>query len=308
MTTSPLEIIAAPFTPFHEDGTLNLEPIPAYAELLIAQKVSGVFVCGTTGEGVSLTSRERMQVAEKWVGCAGSPGLKVIVHVGHNSIPDAAYLAAHAAEIGADAISAMPPSFFRPGSNEALISCCKKVASAASELPFFYYHIPSMTGVTEKVSSWIEDAAREIPNFAGVKFTFEDVEDFERCRKLVEPRLLCYFGRDELFYTAARMDVRAFVGSTYNYAALLYRDIARRLQSGDDPGAERLQRIACTFIDRLGVLGFFDASKVLMRLLGVDVGPPRLPLARSPKATSKAVKAMVEETGLGEYLPGSLSI
>jgi N-acetylneuraminate lyase len=299
---APLEIVAAPFTPFHPDEALNLEAIPAYVDLLLAQGVRGVFVCGTTGEGVSLTSKERMQVAEAWKTSARSR-LKVIVHVGHNSLAEAACLASHAAEINADAIAAMPPSFFRPEGTASILACCERLAAAAPAVPFYYYHIPGMTHVAHKVSRWIGQAAARIPNFAGVKFTFEDMADFQMCREIVEPGLVCYFGRDELFLNAARDGTRSFVGSTYNYAAQLYHEIDRRLECGDVAGAKDLQGVACGFIERFIDRGFFDASKLLMGLLGVDMGPPRLPLLRSPGLTSSEVRNIVEETGLSPYLP-----
>jgi len=98
-------LIAAPFTPFKPNGRLNLDLIPRLAGLLVAQGVRGAFVCGTTGEGSSMTLEERMQVAEAWKRAAPA-GLAVIVHVGHNCVDDSRALAAHAEEIGADAIGA----------------------------------------------------------------------------------------------------------------------------------------------------------------------------------------------------------
>jgi N-acetylneuraminate lyase len=81
-------LTAAPFTPFHADRSVNLDVIPAYARFLSANGVSAAFVCGTTGEGLSLTLDERLAVAEKWTQSAG-PKLPVIVHVGHTCLADA---------------------------------------------------------------------------------------------------------------------------------------------------------------------------------------------------------------------------
>ncbi len=75
-------LVPAPHTPMHADGSVNLDTIDKQAELLIANGVSGVFVCGTTGEGMSLTVQERLDIAERWQALAGDT-LQVIVHVGH---------------------------------------------------------------------------------------------------------------------------------------------------------------------------------------------------------------------------------
>ena len=63
-------LVAAPFTPMNEDGSLNLGLIPAYYRLLKENNVKGAFICGSTGEGVSLTLAERKAVAEAWAACA----------------------------------------------------------------------------------------------------------------------------------------------------------------------------------------------------------------------------------------------
>src|SRR4051794_5518187 len=92
-------LVAAPFTPFHADRSLNLEAIAGYARLLRANRVAAAFVCGTTGEGLSLTVDERRQVAERWLQVSEAR-LPIIVHVGHTCLDDARALAAHAQQIG----------------------------------------------------------------------------------------------------------------------------------------------------------------------------------------------------------------
>lgn len=114
-------LIAAPFTALNEDGSLALDRVGGQVELLVRNRVSGAFICGTTGESLSLTTEERMKVAEAWR-AASLDRLKLIVHVGHTSLVDAQRLAAHAQHIGADAIGAMPPCFFRPQSIQDLVA------------------------------------------------------------------------------------------------------------------------------------------------------------------------------------------
>src|SRR6185437_2991480 len=114
-------LIAAPHTPMHADGTINFHIIEEQVRVLVEGGVSGAFVCGTTGEGLSLTTDERKQMLERWVGAAAGH-LPVIAHVGHTSVADATALAAHAARSGAAAISTLAPCFFKPGSIADLIA------------------------------------------------------------------------------------------------------------------------------------------------------------------------------------------
>src|SRR5688500_8411040 len=124
MKHTPLKgLIAAPFTAFHDNGSLNLAMVEKQAQSLAANGVTGAFICGTTGECLSLTTEERKQVAERWRAVA-PPGLKVIVHVGHVGLSDCQTLSAHAQKIGADAIGCFAPSFFKPASVEDLVKFC----------------------------------------------------------------------------------------------------------------------------------------------------------------------------------------
>ena len=107
-------LIDAPFTPFDADGNVNFDPIPAYATMLAANGLTGVFINGSSGEGYMLTSEERMALAEKWMESVPE-GFKVIVHVGSCCLRESVRLAAHAQQIGAWGIGAMAPPFPKIG-------------------------------------------------------------------------------------------------------------------------------------------------------------------------------------------------
>lgn len=277
-------LIAAPFTPFHRDGSLNLGIIPTYAKRLATQGVIGAFICGTTGEGMSLTTEERMEVAEAWMSAAPN-GLRVIVHVGHTCLVDSQRLAQHAQEIGAHSFACMSPFFFKPNTTEDLVVWCEKVAAAAPKLPFYYYQIPSMTGVSLPVRPFLELAMARIPNLVGVKFTYENLEDFQACVEFNEQHFDLLFGRDELLLSALKLGARGAVGSTYNFAAPLYLNVIQAFQQGDEDGAAVAQRVASEMITTLvqGGPSPIATFKWFMQRLGLDCGPARLPL-QSPTA------------------------
>lgn len=296
------ELIAAPYTPFSADGSVNYRQVGPYVELLLSQGVSGAFICGTTGEGASLTCRERKALAEEWMKAAAGR-LDVIVHIGHNCLEDAVELGRHAGEIQAAGIAALAPSFFCPENEQILVACCAKMAASAPSMPFYYYHLPSMTHTGFPVSRWMEQAGEMIPNFRGVKFTYEDLADFKSCLDLAAGKFKCYFGRDELFLQGLQAGARAAVGSTYNYAGRLYVAIDEAIRAGNLAEAERLQKIACSFISVLSEFGFFGAAKSLMAFAGVDCGAPRLPLSSFPKERKASLLERLEKTGLLAFVP-----
>ena len=103
-------LIDAPFTPFYENGEVNYEPIPAYAQMLAKNGMKGVFINGSSGEGYMLTEEERINLAEVWMK-ASPKDFKVIVHVGSTCVKSSCRMAAHAQKIGAFGIGVMAPPF-----------------------------------------------------------------------------------------------------------------------------------------------------------------------------------------------------
>jgi len=296
-------LVAAPFTPMHQDGRMNLSVIPAYAEHLERFGVKGVFIGGTTGEGIALSLQERMDLCERWVSVAGA-SLRVIVHVGHNSLEASCRLATHAEQAGAQAIAGLPPFFFRPSGLGPLVEWCRRVAAAASKLPYYYYHIPSMTGVQVNMVDFLAKASSQIPTLAGIKFTHEDIAEFAACVQAAGGRFDMLFGRDELLLSAVQVGARGAVGSTYNFAAPLYHRIM--VESVADPAqARRLQAIAVQMIQAFLHCGAnpMAAMKAHMKRWGVDCGPARLPLDNLNGAQTDRLETALAASGLYDWVP-----
>jgi N-acetylneuraminate lyase len=271
-------LIAAPFTPFHADGSLHLERIPDLAAALRESRVAGAFVCGTTGECSSLTTAERKAVAERWKSVSGT--LRIIVHAGHTSAAEARDLIAHAASIGADAVAVTAPYYFRPVGPAELVDFLAEVASAAPNLPFHYYDIPSTTGVLMHTTEVLRRAAMRIPNFAGVKFSNPDLLTFQECVQLDGGKHEAMFGVDEYLLAAAALGATGAVGSTYNYAAPIYHRMLDSLRAGDLEAARNRQFGSVELVRALIDFGGLRAGKAIMNLIGLDCGPVRTPLRK----------------------------
>ncbi|MFN7141365.1 MAG: dihydrodipicolinate synthase family protein [Limisphaerales bacterium] len=272
-------LIAAPHSPFHENDTINFDIIRRQAEWLSNNNVTGAFVCGTTGEWSSLTTAERIAIAERWI-ISAPRDFKIFVHVGHNSMADSQLIAAHAAKSGAYAVAAMAPDYFRPTTLPGLVEICAEIASAAPNIPFYYYHMPSMNGVNFPVLDFLKAAANKIPNLAGVKYTFENLMDYRQCVAFENGRFDMLFGRDEIMLAALAMGAEGFVGSTYNFAAPVYHKVIQSFQKNDLVSARAHQTEAIEMIAALGRHGGLSAGKAVMQMLGIDCGPVRLPLQK----------------------------
>lgn len=291
MQTRLTGLIAAPFTALHGDSSLNLDLIERQARALVENRVNGAFICGTTGEGMSLSVDERLQVAEKWLATAPRQ-LKVIVHVGHHTVAESRVLAAHAEKIKAAAFATLGPTFFPVESIEQLVTYCAQIAEAAPSLPFFYYHMPVMTGVDLPMYDFLRMASLRIPNLAGIKFTHENLMDYRRCLEFDDGRFNILFGRDEILLAALALGATGAVGSTYNYMAPVYHRLIEAFGAGDLETAQGHQSLAIRIIAVMSQRGGLPAGKAMMKLVGLDCGPVRAPLS-NPSA--EAVETLTRE-------------
>ena len=295
-------LIAAPLTGYRADGSINLDAVRPYAAMLQANGLAGVFVNGTTGEGFSLTLEERRALAECWVQVAPS-GFKVIIHVGHTCQAESRALTAHAADIGATAVGEIGPVFFRPATVEALVDYCAETAAAAPQLPYYYYHMPSMNGVLFPMIEFLRLAEQAIPNLAGIKYTHSDIADYEQCLQFGDGKYDIFFGRDEHLINGLTVGAQGAVGSTYNIMAPLYHALIAAFQAGDRAEAERLQAIsAAACLALAGTGGFGSGLKAILRMMGLDLGGMRRPQANLTSAQIAEVQRDLEKLGALEYL------
>lgn len=270
--------IVAPFTPMHSDGSLNLDVIPAYAAFLIRNGLDGVFTCGSTGEGALLTVAERKQVTEMWI--KESEGkLKVIVHTGGTNLSDQKDLAAHAQKVGAYAIAAMAPAFLSPSRVQELGEFCASIAAAAPEMPFYYYHIPALNGCHLSVLDLLQYAEMNIPNFAGVKYTHDNMYEFDQCFRYKNYKYDLLHGLDETLLSGLSYGCSSGVGGTYNHCFTIYKDLKKAFEHGDLKSAREFQHKSHLFVNVLkNYRGNIVGGKRIMKFLGIDCGPNRIPL------------------------------
>lgn len=295
-------LIAAPFTPMHQDGSLNLQLIPAYYSMLRNNKVTGAFICGSTGEGVSLTIEERKTVAEAWAKVNNeNPEFKVMTLIGGTSIRECINLAKHARDCGLYAVAFTAPFYFKPPGVDALAECCAEIASAVPDMPFYYYHIPVLTGVNYPMIDLLKAIHGKIPNFAGIKYTHEDFMDFLSCLHFENARYDMLWGRDENMLAALSLGAKGAVGSTFNYAAPLYYNLIDSFNRGDLSTARKLQQQSIDMIRLLGKYGGIATGKAYMKKTGLDCGEFRLPVKNMNAAQFELFSNEVDALGFKNY-------
>jgi len=297
-------LIAATFTPMHEDGRINFVPIGAYSRFLIENGLAGAFINGTTGEGISLTLEERKLTAEEWMRHQ-SGDFRNIIHVGSSSLETCKDLAMHAREIGAYGIGIMGPNFFTPPTTAELLAFVSEIAMLVSDMPVYYYHIPSMSGVSLSMPAFLEQASERIPNLVGLKFTHWDLMELNRCMMVGDGKYDLLYGSDETLLCGLSLGVKGAVGSTYNQIPSVYLRLMERFGAGDLEEARAMQRISVdlvTILNRYG--GGVVCGKAIMNLLGMDLGPCRLPLRNLSSDQTEELKKDLE--GMSFFRMGEL--
>ena len=269
-------LIVAPYTGFTADGEVDLQAVARQQKYYKQNGIIGAYVCGTTGEGSALTLEEKKILFREWARYR-EEHFTIIGFVGGTSVKDAQELSALAAECGLDAVAMTAPYYQKAANVHELALTLAEVASAAPGLPFFYYHIPVLTHVCFPMIDLLREVDGLIPNFAGIKYTFEDLMDYQFCLEFGNRKYNILYGRDEMMLPVLSLGGEGFVGSTYGYSAPLYLSLMKAFREGDLIRAAALQYKTNQLIAVLGKYGN-GTGKAFMKAAGLDLGPCRHPL------------------------------
>ena len=291
-------LVDAPFTPMHPNGDVNYSVIPAYAAMLAKNGLKGVFINGSSGEGYMLTTDERIKLAEAWIS-AVPEGFKVIVHVGSCCLRESVRLAEHAAAAGAWGIGAMAPPFPKIGRVEELVKYCETIAAAAPDLPFYYYHIPAFNGAFLPMLDLLKAVDGRIPNFAGIKYTFESLYEYNQCRLYKDGKYDMLHGQDETYLASlAQGGAEGGICGTTNYNGREQVAIGEAWKAGDLETAREKQNFSQEVINVIcNFRGNIVGGKRIMKLIGLDLGPNRVPFRNLTDGEEAELRRQLEEIG-----------
>ena len=280
-------------TPFDAEGRVDEDVLRNLIDWHLEAGVRGFFVCGSTGEGLLLSTEERKRVAEVVVDHLSGRGL-CIVHVGHPSSEESARLARHAEEIGADAVSSVPPIYYRVDLEGVLLHY--RTIAEATSLPLLVYNIPATTGV--RLTAEEMKRIFEIPSVVGMKYTDADYFEMRNILDLVDGQAIVLAGRDELFLPALTMGAGGSIGTTQNIFPELFVGVHRAFLAGDWKKAQELQLKASRAVRVLLGYGSLDAWKAVLRFKGFPVGHPRPPLRPVSPEDEGDIRRDLEALGL----------
>ncbi len=280
-------IFPALLTPFDAAGKVDESNLRKLVSVNIKRGVDGFYVCGSTGEAFLLTHEERKRILEIVVD-ETAKRVAIICHIGAIGTDFTIDLGKHALKTGADAVSSIPPFYYKFSADE-VVGFYRDVADAI-DLPVIPYNFPALSGVT--LTGDLIKQLRKHPRIAGVKFTSNDFYQLERMKK-DDPALIVYNGFDEMFLAGLAMGADGAIGSTFNFMPEKFLGIRKCVQAGDIAGARAYQDQANEVIQVLIQTGkALNAQKYLMDLQGIPCGQcrkPFIPLTDMDKANLKSV-------------------
>jgi N-acetylneuraminate lyase len=298
LLASPNRIIPALVTPLTPSGDLDEKSTERLINHLYQKGVGGLYITGSTGEGIYLDCGIRRRIAEIAVNNSKGKG-NVIVHVGAIQTAMAIDLADHAAKIGADAVSSIPP--FAGGYSWADVHNFYTELARESKLPVIAYYIP---GLTRQQRSLDELASLlSIPNIGGYKFTDYNLYTMQRLLTRFKSDQIIYNGPDEMLAFGLQFGAHGGIGTTYNVMPELIVKIAQLTRDGRFPEAVATQIKANEVIEPLIACHGVASTKQILVWQGLIDHPhcaaPRALLSEDQKVT---LRRRLAATSIGTTL------
>ena len=264
-------IFPALLTPFNEDESINFDALKQLVNRLIAQGVKGFYVDGSTGEAFLLTIEERKQLIRAVAEYAKGK-CTLIAQIGSIALPDAIELARCAESAGYDAISSVPPFYYKFSFAE--IKRYYFAIADAVDLPMIIYNVPIYTGVSftaEQMAEFLQD-----DRFIGVKHTSSDYFALRQFRSAFTDKVMLN-GFDEMLLAGLSLGANGAIGSTYNFMPEKFIRIYQLFNEGKIEEAVCVQEEADRIIAALCKVGVMQGEKAILTKLGVPMGKLRAP-------------------------------
>ncbi len=280
-------VYAALLTPFDEIGEVEEKKLRGLVNFLISKGINGLYVCGGTGEGLSMDVEERKKVAE--IAKDEIKGrVNLIVHVGSYSTKNSIELARHAEKIGADGFSSLSPLYYQY-SEEEIFNYYREIVES-TDLPFFIYYIPATTGSFLTSEKLIQ--LSKIKNIVGLKYTHLNLYLLQDLLLKMEGKWLAFSGADELFLPALTMGVVGCIGSTQNVLPEIFVEIYRNFKEGNLKQAMKLQEKITIAVSLFKKYKGLASWKMGLKFRGIDVGYSRAPFKKklSPEEEKEFLK------------------
>ena len=282
-------------TPMHEDGSVNYEKLEEILEFQIANSTDAVIICGTTGESSTMTHGEHLKTI-KFAVDKVAKRVPVIAGTGSNCTETAIMMSKEAASYGVDALLVVTP-YYNKATQKGLIAHYTAIANAVPETPIIMYNVPSRTGCNLQPDT-VAALVKNVKNIVGIKAASGDLSQIAKMMSMAGEDLELYSGNDDQILPIMSLGGLGVISVLSNVAPKQTHDIVMKFMEGDTREAARLQLEAIPLINAL----FCEVNpipvKTAMNMMGMEVGPLRMPLCEMEESNKETLAKAMKDYGL----------
>ena len=282
-------------TPMHEDGSVNYEKLEEILEFQIANSTDAVIICGTTGESSTMTHGEHLKTI-KFAVDKVAKRVPVIAGTGSNCTETAIMMSKEAASFGVDALLVVTP-YYNKATQKGLIAHYTAIANAVPETPIIMYNVPSRTGCNLQPAT-VAALVKNVKNIVGIKAASGDLSQIAKMMSMAGENLELYSGNDDQILPIMSLGGLGVISVLSNVAPKQTHDIVMKFMEGDTREAARLQLEAIPLINAL----FCEVNpipvKTAMNMMGMEVGPLRMPLCEMEESNKETLAKAMKDYGL----------
>ena len=282
-------------TPMHEDGSVNYEKLEEILEFQIANSTDAVIICGTTGESSTMTHGEHLKTI-KFAVDKVAKRVPVIAGTGSNCTETAIMMSKEAATYGVDALLVVTP-YYNKATQKGLIAHYTAIANAVPETPIIMYNVPSRTGCNLQPAT-VAALVKNVKNIVGIKAASGDLSQIAKMMSMAGENLELYSGNDDQILPIMSLGGLGVISVLSNVAPKQTHDIVMKFMEGDTREAARLQLEAIPLINAL----FCEVNpipvKTAMNMMGMEVGPLRMPLCEMEESNKETLAKAMKDYGL----------
>ena len=282
----------AMYTPYDDRGELNLPAIKRLVAFNLKHGIDIFFIGGSTGEGLLLSKEERKAMTEEVIQQVAGRAT-VMIHCGALATRDAAQIAEHADKAGADAVSSVPPFYYTVP--DAAVHAHYTAIAGSVGIPMFIYHIPGCA--SHRLSPGFAARCCETPNVVGMKFSDNDMYLMRSIMDACGADFIALTGNDQMMLSGLVVGSHGAVGRNQNLMPGLFVKTYQAYRAGDIQRAEKTFMQLLRFYSILRTYTTARIGKPVLRMLGLPVGRPRMPLEEITPAECRTLKAELTKAG-----------
>ena len=280
-------------TPMHADGSVNYAELDREIDFQLASGINAIVTCGTTGESAALSNPEHCRIMAHTIDRVNGR-VPVIAGTGSNNTAYALELSKEAAQMGANALLLVSP-YYNKTSQSGLVKHFNHIAERV-DVPCILYNVPSRTGCNIKPETYL--TLSQTPNIVAVKEAGGNLSAIAQTAALCGSNLTIYSGNDDQTIPVLALGGKGVVSVTSNICPREMVEITQLWFSGK---IDESRALFLRWLDLMNAL-FYDVNpipvKAAMNMMGLDVGPMRLPLCEMGEANVATLRRTLEEAGL----------